>query len=254
MSRAIAILAVLCLSATAFGDVIVDIQNLTLSPTEMTFDLVVVDLQGLTDPVTLFGAGVTLQGPAAVHFAGDANANKRPAGYNPDNVAWGIVTPAGSWRELIELVPGSWSPPPTIVPPTYTGLHYAFGELKDDAGTVGATSSNSAVSTDGNTLQQMLGSEYGSPLEGATLAVGDVLARFIFENVDAYAGPLSAADLGVLLHLEGMSQDGTPENQGKSAHLLLADNTDIPIQLIPEPATMGLLGLGLLGLVIRKKK
>lgn len=84
-----------------------------------------------------------------------------------------------------------------------------------------------------------------------TIAPGTVLARFVFLLTDPLGPTVAEANAnissyaGVVPHPVFTASDatainGTVVNQG--------------LNVIPEPATMGLLGLGLLGLVIRRKR
>lgn len=84
-----------------------------------------------------------------------------------------------------------------------------------------------------------------------TIAPGTVLARFVFELQDPLGPPVTEVfahissyadviDAAVFTDSDAMPIEGVTSNDG--------------LNVIPEPATMALLGLGLLGLVIRRKR
>ena len=237
MSRAIAIMAVLSLSATAFAAPMYEVQNVQLvaghaalgGADVLMFDVVLVSQGELklpgdpgytaADALTGFGGAAALSGPAASNFTGNANYNRLKGSY---------------WQAVIG------------VDGTYQFAGLKGQDFPNDAGVV---ASNAAVSADGNTLTHAMVAEYGNPLEGVAPVVGNVLARFVFE----YTGTPDLGQLTILIHEDGMSTEGVPLGLANKAYLL-TNAGRFDMDLVPEPATMGLLGLGLLGMVIRRKK
>jgi len=228
MSRAIAIMAVLSLSATAFAAPMYEVANVQLVADHpalggadvLMFDVVLVDADGVTADLTGFGGAATLSGAAAADFTANANYNRLKGSY---------------WQAVVGM----------------DGLTYQFAALKgsDFPNDPGVVASNAAASADGNTLTHAMVAEYGNPLEGVAPVVGNVLCRFIFE----YTGTPDLGQLTIAIHEDGMSTEGVPLGMAAKPYLL-TNAGRIDLDLIPEPATMGLLGLGLLGLVIRRKK
>ena len=242
MSRVIAILAVLSLSATAFGGPLYDIQNLQVQAAAdagnpfgidlFYFDIVLVDTDGLTLPgdpgysapehnISTLGIGATIGGTAAAKLTGDNLYNQLQG---------------GDWDALIEADGGNYM----LHDFSPAGALYKPGQV----------SSTSMVSADFKTLTIAMVEERGDPLTGVPAVLGDTIARFYWKNT----GGLTAADFGDLtITMHGDARDGS----GKPYFLNPEDVSaaqGITLDLIPEPATMGLLGLGLLGLVIRRKK
>ena len=228
MSRAIAIMAVLSLSATAFAAPMYEVANVQLVADHpalggadvLMIDVVLTDATGVVGDLTGFGGAATLSGAAAANFTANAAYNRLQGSY---------------WQAVVGM----------------DGLTYQFAGLKGDAfpNNPGVVASNAAASTDGNTLTQAMVAEYGNPLEGVGAVVGNVLARFVFE----YTGTPDLGQLTISIHEDGMSTEGVPLGCAAKPYLL-TNAGRIDLDLIPEPATMGLLGLGLLGLVSRRKK
>ena len=238
MSRVIAILVVLSLSAAASGGPLYDIQNLQVSAAASNpfgvdvfyFDIVLVDTDGLTLPgdpgynapdhnISALGIGCTIGGSAASKLTSDNSLNQI-SGTN--------------WQMLIAADGGNY-------------MLFGFSPAGAFPSPGGVTSTSMAS---GMTTTQAMVEERGDPLIGVPAVLGDEIARFYWKNT----GGLTPADFGNLtltMHSDFLDGSGKPyflnPTGGGEADM-------IPLDLIPEPATMGLLGLGLLGLVIRRKK
>ena len=238
MSRVIAILAVLSLSAAAFAGPAYTIENLQVSPAASNpfgvdvfyFDIVLASTDGLTLPgdagynppdhnISALGIGCTIGGSAASKLTADNSLNQI-SGTN--------------WQMLISADGGNY-------------MLFGFSPAGAFPSPGGVTSTSMAS---GMTTTQAMVEERGNPLIGVPAVLGDVIARFYWKNT----GGLTAADFGNLtltMHDDALAPTGKPyfltPTGGTTAD-------QIPLDLIPEPATMGLLGLGLLGLVIRRKK
>lgn len=238
MSRVIAILAVLSLSATAFAapTLTIDVNSVEflvgqreVSPGNlvdtMEFNVVLTGIDGLpttgdplNDYVTGLGLGSTLSGASASHLIAVGVLNQNTA------TVWdGMITGDYLFADLASI--GSNS--------SKTGGGVLTHIMVDDRPRV-----------DPLPPFDVLG------LLGVEPTVGSVVARVIY-----YWDGTAIPDFSVNINLTTDGDTGgTPyllTNAGQVACDVANNGVAVPI---PEPATMGLLGLGLLGLVIRRKK
>ncbi|NIA22107.1 MAG: PEP-CTERM sorting domain-containing protein [Anaerolineaceae bacterium] len=84
-----------------------------------------------------------------------------------------------------------------------------------------------------------------------TIAPDTVLARFVFQLQDPPGPPVTEVNVHILSY---SGVENAPVFTDSAAKLIEGATVNDGANIIPEPATMGLLGLGLLGLVLRRKK
>lgn len=248
------------------------IKRITLTPSLLIIDLVLRDSTGINSPLVGIAVGVTLIEPDGV----DNFTAVTPAGISAGWTAAAenyILTPDNSWREQIEYgdvppgIHGLWGPdqlPNTGDEPVPTGDIYQFGLLKEQSGIPAGT--NGEVSADGQSISHSLVGGYpiggvpGNDLEGFAPQVGAVLARFVFTNNHGLQESSLVGDYEIWFHKDGMN-NGVPDYGPNGAYgrvgpqLLTQDSVNPYLAYdLPEPATLALVGVGLGGLFVRRRR
>jgi hypothetical protein len=277
MKSLLALLAVLAISSLAMGAVttvagqvgIGDVSTYTAFGTNyLSFDILMANNGGDTNQVVMFEASVRLSGANALLCTSDIGSTSDDGWFSGNAIdtlqasitaqtptgilAWGANGPnnrnnGGSRTHLEFNSPVAADD----YGPTYSSLAGATGQVASseemDDGSSPAHSVTLANITNGVAATNGTGQTVG----------GMVLAHFIFETGSSLLTTTQLAGIlvsvGDFTGASGVGLSDVTMTDASIGEIEMAGAQNVALAA-PEPATMGLLGLGLVGLIIRRKK
>ncbi len=242
MKKLLVVLALLIVASPAMaalelkvGEGVFDYENKFL-----TVDVQVAGWSGdATTKIGVIQGGMAIGGADAARFAPQQQGLEDPdfAGWFPNNLAGKTV------EELVTVVaPATWA----LTPSPYSNGHPAGLDYFEKTSVANAMN-------DGNFALFGVVNENAGGINGDALAIDSVIMRFMFTWTGEEALSEVLVDLRDWTMVDGsLPVAQSAQNQGgANVPVTVANNG---VNLIPEPATMGLLGLGLAGLIARRRR